>query len=128
MPALLHWYKDDAILIAVCIGKMALEECTALFEDAKTYLDPAAHPLHLILDWRYADSANLDGVATATIQAITHPNLDQIAIVGLSPSLHSWIDTFATVYGVQYLVCDNVKDAADYLESLGRGRRCATPA
>jgi hypothetical protein len=118
----LHWYKDDAILIAVCIGKMALAERTALFEDIRTRLDAASHPIHLILDWRYADSANLDGVASATIQAITHPNLDQVAVVGLSPALHTWIDTFATVYGVQYLACDNVKDAAEYLESLGRGR------
>src|SRR4051812_35169784 len=121
MPALLHWYQEDTILIAICIGKMAIQERTAVFEQVSTHLDAAAHPVHLILDWRFADSANLDGVASDTIQALTHRNIGQIAIVGLSPALNTWIDAFATVYGVRYFACDSVKDAGEYLESLARG-------
>src|SRR5262245_57120155 len=119
MPALLQWYQEDGILIAICIGKMAIEERTEVFEQVSAHLDAAAHPIHVILDWRFADSANLDGVASDTIQALTHRNIGQIAVVGLSPALHSWIDTFATVYGVRYFACDSVKDAGDYLESIG---------
>ncbi len=116
MPALMHWYREDAILVAVCIGTMMREDRTALFSQVSTYLDAAVHPLHVVIDWRFVDCPYIDGISQETLKTFTHPNLGQVAVVGMSRALQTWLDVLGTVYGVQYFACDNVKDAVDFLE------------
>src|SRR5687768_5286284 len=124
MAFAMYWYEVDSILIAECSGYLRIDVQAELFSWVAAQFDGAAHTIDLILEWRDSDTRSFaDGIAASTLGALKHPKMGRIAIVGMTPALHQWIDVFATVYGVKYIVCESVADAARELPEAGRQTR-----
>jgi hypothetical protein len=120
MAFAMYWYELDSILIAECAGYLRIDVQAELFDWIAAQLDGAAHKVDLILEWRGADARSFcDGIAASTLGALKHPNMGQVAIVGMTPALHEWIDVFATIYGVKYVACQTVIEAARVLHEPG---------
>jgi hypothetical protein len=123
MPISLRWLEQGAILLMECTGRLESQELEAVTDPVIDYLDSVNRTVHIISDWRTAESypirySALDDIA----RMFRHKNMGYWAILGLNPTLAFWAEVLNRITGLRYRAFNAPEEAAQFLLELDKVR------